>query len=164
VSGTTPRAAPAARDTTGTGAAPSIDVALLVGALAILVSGWVHFFLYFRGGYRGISPEDVAGLTISRAFALDAIAAVVIAEALVLSIQLEGLRLPAALAGLGASAATIVAFVLSRTVGLLGFEETAATTESVVALAAETIAILALTPVLWVTWRHRGRRRGVARL
>lgn len=137
--------------------AGGIEVALVVGALAILVSGWVHFFLYFRGGYRGISPDEVAGLTISRAFAVNAIAAVVIAEALVLSIRLDGLRLPAALAGIGFGAATIVAYVLSRTNGLLGFTETSTTTESVIALVAEAVAILALAPVALDTWRRRGR-------
>ena len=41
-------------------------VATIAGAVALLVSGWVHFYLYFRGGYRGIAPDDVLGLTISR--------------------------------------------------------------------------------------------------
>ena len=61
-------------------------VATVAGAVAILVSGWVHFYLYFRGGYRGIAPDSVLGLTISRSFALNAIAALVIAEALVLGL------------------------------------------------------------------------------
>ncbi len=60
---------------------PRTIVATIVGAVAILVSGWVHFYLYFRGGYRGIAPESMLGLTISRSFALNAIAAVVLAEA-----------------------------------------------------------------------------------
>ena len=57
-----------------------IQAALVVGALAVLVSGWVHFYLYFRGGYRGIHPDEFLGITISRSFAVNAIAAVVIAE------------------------------------------------------------------------------------
>ena len=57
----------------------------IVGAVAILVSGWVHFYLYVRGGYRGIAPESFLGITVSRGFALNAIAGVVIAEALVLA-------------------------------------------------------------------------------
>ena len=48
----------------------------MLGAAAVLVSGWVHFSLYFRGGYRGIAPESVIGLTVSRSFALNAVAAV----------------------------------------------------------------------------------------
>ena len=36
-------------------------VLLLVGAAAVLVSAWVHFYLYFRGGYRGIAPNRSSG-------------------------------------------------------------------------------------------------------
>jgi hypothetical protein len=61
-----------------------IVTAAVVGATALLVSGWVHFYLYFRGGYRGIAIDSVLGLTISRSFAINAIAAVVIAEAVIL--------------------------------------------------------------------------------
>ena len=35
------------------------SVLLVVGAAAVLVSGWVHFYLYFRGGYRGIAARIV---------------------------------------------------------------------------------------------------------
>jgi hypothetical protein len=132
-------------------------VATLVGALAILVSGWVHFYLYFRGGYRGIAPESVLGLTISRSFAINAIAAVVLAEALVLGLRHRALLLPAAALGIGFGVATLVGYVLSRTRGLLGFEESATTTEAVVALAAEVIAVLALVPVTLTELRARRR-------
>ena len=123
------------------------DLLLFVGATAILVSGWVHFFLYFRGGYRGIAPEMVAGLTISRSFAINAIAAVVIAEGLVLATRIRSLVLPAAASGALFGVATIVAYFLSRTSGLLGFEESATTAKATIALVAEAVAILALTPV-----------------
>ena len=71
-------------------------VLLLVGAAAVLVSAWVHFYLYFRGGYRGIAPESFLGITVSRAFVVNAIAGVVIAEALVLATRFERLVMPAA--------------------------------------------------------------------
>ena len=135
---------------------PKIHGALIVGAVAILVSGWVHFFLYFRGGYRGIHPDEFVGITISRSFALNAIAAVVIAELLVLALKFDALMLPSAAMGAGFGAATIVAYFLSRTNGLLGFKETATTTEAVIALVAETIAILALAPVALAAWKARG--------
>jgi hypothetical protein len=133
-------------------------VATVVGALAILVSGWVHFFLYFRGGYRGIAPESVLGLNISRSFAIDAIAAVVLAEALVLGLRHRALLLPAAATGIGFGVATFVGYVLSRTRGLLGFEESATTTEAVVAMAAEVIAVLMLGLVTFTELRARRRR------
>jgi hypothetical protein len=135
----------------------STIVATTIGAVALLVSGWVHFYLYFRGGYRGIAPDEIAGLTISRSFALNAIAAVVIAEALVLGLRYRALLLPAAAVGAGFAVATLVAYFLSRTRGVLGFKETATTTEAVVAMVAEAAALVTLVPV--VLMELRGRRR-----
>jgi len=132
-------------------------VAATVGAVAILVSGWVHFYLYFRGGYRGIAPDSVLGLTISRSFAINAIAAVVLAEALVLGLRYRALLLPAAALGVGFGVATLVGYFLSRTRGLLGFEETATTTEAVIAMVAEAVAIAALVPVALMELRARRR-------
>jgi hypothetical protein len=132
-------------------------VATVAGALALLVSGWVHFYLYFRGGYRGIAPDSVLGLTISRSFALNAIVALVLAEVLVLGLRHRTLLLPAAALGIGFAVATLVAYFLSRTRGLLGFEEHSTTTEAVVAMVAEAAAIVALVPVAVTEWRARRR-------
>jgi hypothetical protein len=133
----------------------STIVATTIGAVALLVSGWVHFYLYFRGGYRGIAPDEIAGLTISRSFALNAIAAVVIAEALILGLRYRPLLLPAAAVGAGFAVATLVAYFLSRTRGVLGFKETATTTEAVVAMIAEAAALLTLVPVVLTELRAR---------
>jgi hypothetical protein len=133
-------------------------VAAVAGALALLVSGWVHFYLYFRGGYRGIAPDSVIGLTISRSFALNAIAAVVLAQALVLGVRYRALLLPAAALGAGFAVATLVAYFLSRTHGLLGFKETATTTPAVVAMVAEASALVTLAPVAFNELRARRRR------
>lgn len=131
---------------------------LLVGAaIAALVNGWVHFSLYFRGGYRGIAPESVLGLTISRSFALNAVAAVAIAELLVLATRFDRLVVPAALGGVGFGLATLVAYFLSRTSGLLGFEETATTTVAVIAMVAEVVLVLTLVPVLATALGRRSR-------
>ena len=132
-------------------------VATVVAALAILVSGWVHFYLYFRGGYRGIAPDELLGITISRSFAINAIAAVVLAEALVLGLRYRALLLPAAVLGIGFAIATLVGYFLSRTRGLLGFEETATTTEAVIGMVAEAVAIVALVPVALTELRARRR-------
>jgi hypothetical protein len=131
---------------------------LIVGAAAVLVSGWVHFYLYFRGGYRGIAPESLLGVTISRSFAVNAIAAVVIAEMLVLATRYERLVLPAAAVAVLFAVATLGAFSISRWGNLLGFHETSVTTEAVVALIAEGVALVALVPVVISsvkTFRHR---------
>jgi hypothetical protein len=130
-------------------------VATVAAAIALLVSGWVHFYLYFRGGYRGIAPDSALGLTISRSFALNAIVAVVVAEALVLGLRHRALLLPAAALGIGFAIATLVAYFLSRTRGLLGFEEHTTTTEAVLAMVAEMVAIVALVPVALTEWRAR---------
>jgi hypothetical protein len=117
---------------------------LLVGAAAVLVSGYVHYRLYFLGGYRGIAPEQFAGLTISRAFAVNAIVGFVLAWALVVSVRVPRLAAPAALGGALFAAGTLGAYFLSRTVGLLGFDEHTTTTEGVIAAVAEVVAIAAL--------------------
>lgn len=138
-------------------------VAVLVGALAVLVSGWVHFYLYYRGGYRGIAPESVLGLTISRSFAINAIAAGVIGEALVVALRYRALLLPAAAVGAGFGVFTLVAYFLSRTSGLLGFEESTTTTEAVVAMLAEAVAVVTLVPVALSELQARQRRVRPAR-
>jgi hypothetical protein len=133
----------------------STIVATTIGAVALLVSGWVHFYLYFRGGYRGIAPDEIAGLTISRSFALNAMAAVVIAEALILGLRYRALLLPAAVLGASFAVATLVAYFLSRTRGVLGFKETATTTEAVVAMVAEAATLVTLVRVELMELRAR---------
>jgi hypothetical protein len=124
---------------------------LVFGAAGVLVSGYIHYYLYFQGGYRGIAPEEFLGITISRSFAVNAIAAVVIAELLVLSLRFTKLALPAALIGAGFAVATLVAYFLSRTTGLLGFEDDQTSTEAVIAVTAEIVALVALGGWL-VSW------------
>jgi hypothetical protein len=119
-----------------------------VGAAGVLVSGYIHFYLYFEGGYRGIAPESFAGLTISRAFAINAVAGLVLAELLVASLIWPRLRWPAVLGGLGFAAATLVAYTLTRTSGLLGFQDNHTLIEAVIAVAAEVVALAALGATL----------------
>jgi hypothetical protein len=134
---------------------PRKPLLLLVGAVAVLVSAYVHYYLYFKGGYRDIAPDSFAGLTISRAFAVNAIAGLVIAWALVVSLGVPKLAVPAALAGLGFAAATLGAYLLSRTVGLLGFEDNQLNWEGVVAFAAEVVALASLGSWLIMQWTRR---------
>lgn len=148
------------RSTSSSSSVPDVTVAtvlVVVGAVAVLASGWVHFYLYFRGGYRGIAPESFAGLTISRSFVLNTVGAVVIAEALMLSLVWRRLLVPAALAGIGFGLATLTAYSLSRTTGLLGFKETATTTEAVVGIVSEGVAVLALAARLVLLRREAAK-------
>jgi len=71
----------------------------------------------------------------------------VIAEALVLATRFEILVIPSAASGALFGLGTLVAYFMSRTTGLLGFEESSTTTEAVVAMVAEVVAVLSLTPV-----------------
>ena len=130
------------------GRASLVRLAQLVGAAGVLVTGYVHYYLYFEGGYRGIQPANVLGLTISRSFALNAIAAVVIAEGLVGAMRWHRLLIPATVAGIGFVAASLAAYALTRTTGFLGFSDSQAATEAVVAVTAEAIALVVLTAVL----------------
>jgi hypothetical protein len=138
---------PETRDRAATrdvGTTPGHPLLLLVGSVAVLVSGYVHYYLYFKGGYRDIAPDSVAGLTISRAFAINAIAGPVIAWAIVVSLRVPKLSVPAALAGFGFAAATLAAYLITRTVGLLGFEDNQLTWEAVLAFASEVVALASL--------------------
>ncbi|MEP6624428.1 MAG: hypothetical protein ABJC79_08295 [Acidimicrobiia bacterium] len=117
---------------------------VLVGATGVLVSAYMHCYLYFWGGYRGISIDRVAGIDISRSFALNAVAGLVIAELLVLSIRFDRLAKPAAAAGVLFAIGALGAYALARTSGLLGFTEQGWSTESVISKVAEVVAVLAL--------------------
>jgi len=117
---------------------------LLVGAAGVLVSAYMHFYLYFWGGYRGINIDRVLGIDISRSFALNAVAGLVVAEILVLSLRYERLAIPGAVIGIAFALGALGAYVLARTSGILGFTETGWSTEAVISTTAEVIAALAL--------------------
>jgi hypothetical protein len=121
---------------------------LLIAAAAVAVSGFIHFYLYFRGGYRGIAPEKVVGVTISRAFALNAIAAVLVAEALVLSLRYPRIVAPSCIAAAAFAGATLLAYGLTRTTGFLGFTDDQTSTEAIIAVIAEVVAFLSATVAL----------------
>jgi hypothetical protein len=125
---------------------------ILLGA-SVLASGYMHFYLYFWGGYRAISPERVAGLDISRSFALNAIAGLVIAELLVLSLRFDWLAKPAAVLGVLFALGALGAYTLARTSGLLGFSESGWSAEAVIAAIVETVAVLSLGSYLVLSWR-----------
>ena len=121
---------------------------VVLGAIGVLVSAYMHAYLYFWGGYRGISIDRIAGVDISRSFALNAIAGLVIAEILVLSLRFVRLARPAAAAGVLFALGALGAYALARTTGLLGFDESGWSTEAVISKAAEVVAVLALGSLL----------------
>ena len=117
---------------------------LSIGAAGVAVSAYMHFYLYFWGGYRGISIDRIAGLDISRSFALNAIVGIIVAELIVVSIRFDRLAIPAAALGLGFAAGALGAYTLSRTSGLLGFTENQWTAEAVISKLAELVAVVSL--------------------
>jgi hypothetical protein len=118
---------------------------LILGAAGVLTSAYVHFYLYFEGGYRGIHPERFVGIDISRSFALNAVAGLLVAELLVVSVRVPRLESIAAVAGIALAAAALIAYLFSRTTGVLGFTEHTTTVDAVVSKIAEVTAIASLT-------------------
>jgi hypothetical protein len=124
------------------------DIALRLGIAATLaVSGVSHAYLYIHG-YRHIP-------NIGTAFLLQASVCFALAVLLVIGGP-AWLRWAAA----GLAAGSLVAFALSRTVGLLGFTERGwqPSPHAAVSVAAE-----ALTAVLWAVWMLLSRRVVAAR-
>jgi hypothetical protein len=127
------------------------SLVLLAAGLLVAASGGIHLRLY-REGYREISVDRVLGLDISRSFALNAVAGLLIGIALVAAaLGLVRGTFPA-VAGLVFSGGAVVAYTLSRTVGLLGFEESRWITEAYWAEAVQVAAVLLLG--WWLATEH----------
>jgi hypothetical protein len=101
-------------------------------AAALLVAGGaIHLSLYLDG-YRSIPRIGVVF-----------VANVVVAAVLAVALVARPLRI-SAVAALGFSAATMVAFLLSRTTGLLGFMEAGWDTKAASAFAVEALTVAVL--------------------
>lgn len=123
-----------------------------VAAIAILVSGVVHFKLWWFSHYRVLH-------VIGPLFLLNAIAAVVIALLLAWRANLL-----TELAGLGFAVTTLGAFYISVYYGLFGFREALRGPNQLTAEIAEGVAIVLLAPAVAVhavrAWRRLRDRRG----
>lgn len=113
----------------------------LPAALFLLVGGLVHLDLWL-GGYRGIPY-------IGPLFFINAVTSVMIALALVARSD-RRVILPA----MAIASGSLVAFALSRTVGLLGFMEAAWTPAGLRTIAAEIGTIVAIALIVLVK-RHQ---------
>ena len=121
------------------------SLVLFVSGLLVAASGGIHLRLY-REGYREISVDRVLGIDISRSFAINALVGLLIGVALVAAaLGLIRGTVPA-VAGLVFSAAAVGAYTISRTVGLLGFEEDRWLTE---AWWAEAVQLVACGLLAW---------------
>jgi hypothetical protein len=104
----------------------------LAGAVLLGWIGWVHWVLWQHEGYKSIP-------TSGPFFLVDAIAAGVLAVAL-----LAWPRPVIGLASAGFTASTILALVVSLTIGLFGFNESISANYVVEALVLECLAVVVL--------------------
>lgn len=131
---------------------------VVVAAALVAVSGGVHLRLY-REQYRDVHVDRVLGIDLASSFVLSVVAATVIAILLLASVALDRGHRPAAVVGLLYAVGALVAYALSRTVGLLGFEESRWIPEAVVLKPIELVAALLLGLTLLA---HRSATRPVA--
>ena len=122
----------------------------VTAALAIWAAGAVHLYLWDAESYRSIH-------VIGPLFLLNGIAAAVIGAALLMTAH------PLVLGtGVGYSATTLVAFAISATNGLFGWQETWPGTAQEVAVGTELaslVLLLLLAAMRIRPLRHAGRRR-----
>lgn len=111
-----------------------------LAAVLLVAGGLVHLELW-NGGYRAI-PQ------IGPLFMANFVGSIALAVAIFVS-----RRASAALAGILFAAGSLVALVLSRTVGVFGFTEAAWTPEAMKTLAFEVGAIVALAAALMMQRR-----------
>jgi hypothetical protein len=121
-------------------------VALWLGALAVLVTGADHLEEYASNGFSTVP-------TIGTLFLLNFIAAAVVGVGLLLPIRLvtrraEPIRALLAVAGIGIAASSEVALWISEKSSLFGFTDYGFRTAIVVAIAAEAVAVIALSAYL----------------
>lgn len=130
-------------------------IARLAAATFVLAGGYIHFDLW-RDGYRAVTY-------IGPMFVANAVLSVLLALALLLRPSLR-----VAVTGVVLSVGSLVALVLSRTTGLLGFTERGWSEMAVQATTAELGAVVAIALLMVASSRATpapallpaGRRRG----
>lgn len=135
---------------------PALTVTRILGAVALLAVGAVHYQQYEYNFYSTVP-------TIGPLFLFNFIAATGLGLWLLAGplIRLGRLRLPldrlAALGGIAVSAGALIALLISEHTPLFGFREYGYRTAIVLAIAFETAAVVLLALYLWGT-RHHSRR------
>jgi hypothetical protein len=123
------------------------QLALGVGAVAVLATGADHLYEYDVNHFSTVP-------TIGTLFLLNFIAATIIGAGLLLPLGrlakrfADPLRLLLALGGIGLAATSLIGLWISETSSLFGFTDYGFRTTIVVAIVAESIAIVALTAYL----------------
>jgi hypothetical protein len=130
-----------------------------LGAIAILAVGAVHLQEYYGGDYR-VLP------TIGPLFMLNAISSAVVAIGLLAPLERilhhRRAELTTGLlagAGVAIAAGSLIALFVSETGRLFGFSETGYGTAIVLAIIAEALAVLLLTPVAAISLKRAASSR-----
>lgn len=123
------------------------QVALVVGAFAVLATGADHLDEYAANGFATVP-------TIGTLFLLNFIAATLVGVALLLPLRrlakrfADPLRALLAVSGIGIAAMSLIGLWISESWSLFGFTDYGFRSTIVVAIVAESIAIAALTAYL----------------
>jgi uncharacterized membrane protein len=118
-----------------------------VGAAGVLATGADHLYEYTATGFSTIP-------TIGTLFLLNFIAATIVGAGLLLPLRrmierfADPVRTLLALSGVGIAASSLIALWISESSGLFGFTDYGFRTTIVVAIVAESIAVMALTAYL----------------
>lgn len=118
----------------------------LLAAAFLLIGGVVHYDLW-RSGYQAIP-------TIGPLFLANFVGSIALAVAVMVS-----RRAIVAFAGIAFATGSLVALVLSRSVGVFGFTETIWTSQAIKTLATETGAIITLAIALAIQLRAARQAR-----
>lgn len=123
------------------------QVALVIGALAVLATGADHLEEYAANGFASVP-------TIGTLFLLNFISATIIGVALLLPLRRiaprigERVRALLALGGIGIAGTSLIGLWISESSSLFGFTDYGFRPAIVAAIVAESVAILALTAYL----------------
>jgi hypothetical protein len=129
------------------------QLALSIGAIAVLVTGADHLYEYDVNHFSTVP-------TIGTLFLLNFIAATLIAAGLVFPLGritrrfADPLRVLLAVGGIGLAATSLIGLWISETSSLFGFTDYGFRTTIVVAIVAESIAIVGLTAYLALAHLH----------
>ncbi len=123
------------------------DRLLLAGSLLIAVSGGIHARLH-REAYRDIHVDRILGIDFAGSFVLAVAAASILSTLLVVAVLVPRLRPAVTLAAIAYGIGSIVAYGLSRTIGVLGFEEERWIPEAAISKPVELAAVIVLAVAL----------------
>jgi hypothetical protein len=127
-------------------------LALVVGAAGVLATGADHLYEYWANGYSSVP-------TIGTLFLLNFIAATALGVGLLLPLgRFAGpLRAVLALGGIGLAATSLISLWISESSSLFGFTDYGFRSTIVVAIVAESVAVVALTAYLVLAGRPAAR-------